>query len=131
MLHLLGVPAPADSEEHAAPRDVVEARHLLGEGDGVALDDEADTRAELEGLRHGRRRAEGHERIERVPVLPRQVGAARPRALAARRNMRVLGQPDRFEAAPFELARELVGLYGVVRGEHGDTVFHGLGLPAR
>ena len=64
MLHLLGVPASADSEEHAPPREVVEARDLLGERDGIPLDDEADAGAELEGLRHGRRRPEGHEGIE-------------------------------------------------------------------
>jgi hypothetical protein len=131
MLHLLGVPASADAEEHAPPRDVVEARDLLGERDGVPLDDETDPRAELEGLRHGRRRAEGHERIQRVPVLPRQVWAAGPRALATGRDMGVLGQPHRFEAASFELAGELVGLDGVVRGEHGDAVLHELGLPGR
>ncbi len=110
---------------------MVEARDLLGERDGVPLDDEADTGAELEGLGHRRGRAEGHERIERVPVLARQIGPAGPRALAARRDMGVLGQPDRLEAARFELTRELVGLYGVVRGEHGDAVLHGLSLPGR
>ena len=58
MLHLLRVPASADAELEPPAREEIEAGHLLGEGDGVALDDQADTRADPEarggrGGRHG------------------------------------------------------------------------------
>src|SRR5215468_9893033 len=82
-------------------REVIEARYLLGEKDRVALDDEADTGPELERLGHHSRRAQGYEGIEGVPVLARQVGSAGPRALAAGRDVRVLGEPHGLERARF------------------------------
>src|SRR5262249_4605913 len=108
-------------------REVIEARYLLGDQDRVALDDEADTGPELERLGHHSRRAQGYEGIEGVPVLARQVGSAGPRALAAGRDVRVLGEPHGLERARFQLACELVDRYGVVGREHGDAVFHGIG----
>ena len=69
VLHLFGIPPAPDAELEAPARERVEARHLLGGDDRVALDDEADARADPDAL--GRRRGghEGHERIESVGIL--------------------------------------------------------------
>ena len=125
VLHLLRVPAAADAEEEAAVREVIEARHFLRRRDGIALDHEADAGAELELRRDRRRHRERDERIVAVPVLLRQGAAAGPRAAAARRDVRVLGHPQRLEAALLDGAREIVGADRVVRGEHDDAVVHG------
>src|SRR5262249_61032914 len=101
-----------------------------GEEDGTALDHETDARAELERLGHHGRSSEGYERVEGMPVLPRQVGAAGPRALAAGGDVRVFGEPHGLEAAGFQFAGELVDRYGVVGREHGDAVLHAISPPS-
>jgi hypothetical protein len=125
MLHLLGVPAAADAEEHAAAREMVEARHLLGERDRIALDDQADAGADLEAGGDGGRRRQGHEGIECVPVLLRQIRAAGPGAAPADRNVRVLGHEQGLEAARLGLAGQLVDADRVIGAELVDAVFHG------
>ena len=77
--HLLEVPAGADAELEAPAGEVVERRRLVGEHDRVALDDQRDAGADAQALGRGRDRAQRHERVERVRVLARQLGAARPR----------------------------------------------------
>src|SRR5207253_2296985 len=80
VLHLLGVPAATDAEQEAAAREEVERRDLLGGRDRVALDQEADARAELQPSRDRSRRRERDEEIMRVPVLLGKVRPTRPRA---------------------------------------------------
>src|ERR1700687_5808345 len=48
VLHLFNVPATADAEDETSVRQVVEAGYFLSGRDGVALDDQADARAELQ-----------------------------------------------------------------------------------
>ena len=62
--------------------------------------------------------------IVRVPVLLRQLAAGRVRRLAARRDVRVLREPQRLEAALLAGAREVVGADGVVGREDGDAELH-------
>ena len=57
--HLLSVPARADPEQEAAARQPVEGGHLLGGGDRVALDHEADAGAELAAARSPPRPSRG------------------------------------------------------------------------
>src|SRR5438445_4863286 len=124
VLHLLGVPAAADAEEEATARQPVEGGDLLGRGDRVALDDEADAGAELQAPgRRGRR----HERDEGVvgrPVVSREGAPARPGAAPARGDVRVLREPHRLEAALLERPGELVGGNRVLGRKHDDAVVH-------
>ena len=69
VFHLLGIPPTADAELEAPAGERVEARDFLGRDDRVALDDQADARADPDALGRGRGRHEGHERIEGVGVL--------------------------------------------------------------
>src|SRR5438094_3572434 len=94
VLHLLGVPPAADAEEDAPAREEVEARDLLGGGDRVALDEETDSRADLERGGHGGRRRQRDEQVVRVPVLLRQRRPARPRAPPRDRDVGVLREPE-------------------------------------
>ena len=130
VLHLLAVPAGADPEQEAAARERIEARHLLRQDDGVALDDETDAGAHLEPLGRGRGRHQRHERVEGVPVVLGQRRAAGPGRLAAGRDVRVLGHEQRLEAPVLAGARELVDADGVVGGEHEDAQVHRI-LPSR
>src|SRR5437870_5747840 len=70
-------------------------------------------------------RREGDERVVAVPVLLRQGRAAGPRAAPARRDVRVLREPHRLEAALLEGARDLVGADRVLGRKDHDTEVHG------
>src|SRR2546430_4923812 len=48
ILHLLGVPATAAAEEEPPAGETVERGHFFRRDDGIALDDEADSRAEAQ-----------------------------------------------------------------------------------
>ena len=76
VFHLLGVPAAADAEQHAAVAEAVRGGDLLGGMDGVALHDQADAGAELDGLGDDGRCSNGKERIVGVVVPLRQLGTA-------------------------------------------------------
>src|SRR5262249_60228777 len=95
-----------------------------GGDDGIALDQEADAGGELDRLREGGSSHEGHEGIVRVPVLLRQVAAGGVGRRAARGDVRVLREPDRFEATLLAGAGEIVGADAVVGGEDGDAELH-------
>ena len=125
MEHLLRVPPPADAEQHASTREMVEARHFLGEDDRIALDHQADPGAELERRGHRGGRRERHERVERVPVLARQIAPARPRTPAAGRDVGVLRHEQALEPAALGLERQVVDAHRVVGGELKHAVFHG------
>ena len=114
----------ADSEQDAAARQLIERRHFLGGDDGIALDQEADAGGELDRLRDGGRGHQRHEGIVRVPVVLRQVAAGRVGRRAARGDVRVLREPDRFEATLLAGAGEIVGADAVVGGEDGDAELH-------
>src|SRR5262249_43598631 len=126
VLHLLGVPARTDPEEHATGRGLVEGWHLLRRDDRIALDQQADARGHLDARGHRRRGGERHEEVVGVGVLLRQHRAARPRAAARGRNVGVLGKPHRLETARFGLARQHVGTDRVVGREHLDAEEHGV-----
>src|SRR2546427_12331862 len=102
MLLFSRIPPPADPEEDAAARQPIEGGDLLGRGDRVALDDEADAGAELETLGRPRRRHERDERVVRRPVVPRQLAPAGPGAPPARGNVSMLREPHGFEATLLE-----------------------------
>jgi hypothetical protein len=97
--HLLAVPAGADAEQEASARDVVERRHLLGESDRVALDDEADAGADQEPLGRRGGRSERDEGVEEAVIPARKLFAAGPRRAPARGDVGVLREEERLEAA--------------------------------
>src|SRR5262249_58742020 len=105
---LLGVPAAADTEFEASPREGIQARHGLRGGDGVPLDDETDARADAELRGHRGRRHQRDEGVEGVRVLPWQLTPAGEGRAAAHRDVRMLGDEERLEAAGLDLARALV-----------------------
>ncbi len=61
-----------------------------------------------------------------MPVVLRELGAARPWALPARGDVRVLGDPQRLETRLLDEGRELGHRDRVVGGKDGDAEFHAL-----
>jgi len=121
--HLLRVPAGAHAEEEAAVRDAVERGDVLGGLDRVALHDEADPGRDTQARRHRGGGGERHEGLVGVVVHLRELGAAGPRRAALDGDVRVLGDPERLEAARLELTREVGGLdRGVGEEDRGAVV---------
>src|SRR5262249_45469627 len=120
----LAIPPGADAELQAPAGEVVDAGDLLGGEDRVALDDEADPTAHAKPGRRLGRRGERDEEVVAVPVLGRQMVAAAPRALAARRDVGVLGEEQRLVAAILEPAGEPAGREPVVGREVADAEGH-------
>ena len=100
----------------------------LGGDDRVALGDEEDAGAEAEALgghRGGAPRATSGSRVRLYfsSMGVRPVGH-RPRRPAARRDVGVLGQPERVEAPLLERPGQLDDADRQVGGEDGDAVAH-------
>lgn len=123
-LLLLPVPADAHAEDESPAGDEVQARNLLRGGDGVALDHQGDARADEQPLCSARRRGERDERVQGAVVLAGQVSATRIRGLPARRDVGVLGDEQRVEAALLYRPRERGRGYTFVGDECGDSEFH-------
>src|SRR5208282_2202181 len=62
ILHLLGVPTPANSEHEAPTRELVETGNRFGSDDRVALWHQGDTGTELQRTRRRRCERQGYER---------------------------------------------------------------------
>ena len=123
-LDLVLVPAAADAEQKPAARDLVDRGDELCGLDRVALDDEAHPGADLQGLRRHRRRGQGDERVHHVVVLLAEFAAAGRRRLARARDVRVLGRPERLEAARLERLAELGRGHRVIGEEHRRAKIH-------
>ena len=74
-------------------------------------------------MRSDRRRG-GHEQVVGVRVLAWELAAARPRALTACGDVRVLGEEQRLEAMLLDHPSELAGSDAVMRWEVADSEFH-------
>ena len=122
--HLFAVPAPADAEDEPAVRKVVDARHLFGSLDRVALHEEADPRRDPDRLAGEGRRRERDEGVHGVPVVLGQLRAPRPWRQPARRDVRVLGDPQRLEAKLFRRGRQLGHRDRVFGGKDRDSELH-------
>jgi hypothetical protein len=122
--HLLDVPARADAEQEPTARDLIDRRDLLSGDDRVALDDEADAGSDPQPLCRGRGRGGRDERVERVPVLGRQLAAGGIRRRAARRDVGVLGEEQRLETALLRHPGELVRRLYVLGGKDRESEFH-------
>ena len=125
ILHLLDIPAAAHGKDEAAARELVEARHRFGGDDGIALRDERDAGAELEGAR--RRRGEGQrdEGIVGVRIALGQLAAAREGRAAAHRDVGVLADEERVEAARLDRLRQLADIDAVIGRKVEDADEHG------
>jgi hypothetical protein len=121
----LAVPAGPDAELHAPTGEVIDARDLLGGGDRVALDDQADAAAHAQPARRGRGRRQRDEQVVRVKVLARQLSAGRIGSLATGRDVRVLGEEQRLVTPLLDESRNRSGANAVVRGEVADPEVHG------
>jgi hypothetical protein len=120
--HLLAVPARADAELEPPAGEMVDRGDFLGGDDRVALHDEADPAADPQPRRahHGRRHRD--EEVQGVDVASRQGAVAdRERRLAARGDVRVLGEEERLVATLLDQAGERSRIDGVVRREHRDA----------
>ena len=127
-LHLLVVPAVAHAEQEPPAGDDVERGDLLGQPQRIALGDERDPRAEHDRVGDRRRRGEGDELVVGAPVelgQRRRAGLPAPRRAPRRRDVRVLGEPQRVEATGLGLAGDLDGLDAEVGGEDGQAEAHG------
>ena len=131
VLHLLGVPASTDPEDEPPVRQTVEGGDFLGGRDGIAFHDQADAGGEAEPRRDRRSRRQRHEGVVRVPILLGQVRTPGPRAPPARRDVHVLGHPERFEPALLERPGELGRLDRVLGGKHRHAEVHGILLRVR
>ena len=121
VFHFFTVPPGADPQHEAAVGDHVEGCNLLGQGDGIALDDQTDTSTEPDGAGGPGTGAERNEGIVAVPVHLRQITAAGERGLAGGRNMGVLGEEQALEAAGFRGLSQLHRLDRVIGGEDGQA----------
>ena len=115
--HLLPVPAGADAELEPPAGQVVDAGHLLGRGDRVPLDDQADAGADPQPRGGGHRGGHRDEQVEGVRVLARQRTAARMRCRPAGRDVRVLGEEQRLVPALLGEPRQVRGRDGIVGRE--------------
>ena len=122
--HLFEVPTGAHPEQHATIGEHVEAGHLLGCVDQIALDDECDAGAQLQRRGGGCHGTERHERIESVVVHLWEVRSAWPRRLPGCRNVAVLGQPDRLEATVLQGDAQFDGTDGVLGGKEAGSEVH-------
>src|SRR5215470_18114759 len=80
VLHLLSVPAAANAKDQATVGELIDGRYLLGHGDRVTFDRQADAAAKLDRFGGCRRRSKRHKKVMRVPILFGQVPASRIRA---------------------------------------------------
>jgi hypothetical protein len=117
VFHFLDVPAAADAEHETAARQLVEAGDAFRGDDRIALGNEADAGAEDQLPGHCRGEGQRDKRVVRMGITLRQLAAARKRALAACRDVGVLGHEQRFEAAIFERAREFGDVDAVIGRE--------------
>ena len=115
--HLLPVPAGADAELEPPAGQVVDAGHLLGRGDRVPLDDQADAGADPQPRGGGHRGGHRDEQVEGVRVPARQLTAARVRRRPAGRDVRVLGEEQRLVPALLGEPRQVRGRDGIVGRE--------------
>ena len=124
-LHLLLVPAVADAEHHAAAGEPVERGDLLGQRDRIVLRHQRDAGAEPDPAGARRRRGERDIGIERALVLLGQHCVAGGRRRAPRgRDVRVLGDEERGEAARLGLDGELDRIHREIRREDRDSELH-------
>src|SRR5215813_9200525 len=90
----------------------------------VALDHQTDASGELEARRDGSCGTQRDERVHHVIVLLRQFRAARRAKAAGDRDMRMLGDPERVEAALFQRYRQCVRLHRIVSKENSRADFY-------
>ena len=89
------------------------------------LDDQADTAADPELRRCGGGHRQGAEEIVRAQVLAGKLGATRPRAAAAHRDVGVLWKEQRLEAALLGGAGEFAWMHRLVGRELDQSEIHG------
>ena len=92
--------------------------------DRVALDDEAHPGPDLQGPCRHRRRRQGDERVHHVIILLAELAASGRRRFAGAGDVRVLGRPDRLEAALFERPAELGRRHRIIGEEHRRAKIH-------
>jgi len=126
--HLERVPAAADPELEASSRERVEARHLLGELDRIALHHQADAGTDPQLTRGLGRHRERHEGIHHVVVLHREAALVSSRRERRDREVGMLGHPERLEAVLLGGDSELCGMNRVVGRKDGEAVLHGWNL---
>ena len=125
-VHLFAQPARPHAEEEAAAREPVERRDLVRGQERIALGHEAYTRSQAEPAGHSRRRGERGEAVRQLGVRPGQLAVVGERVARrlARGNQRVLGHPERFEAALLAGAREVRDRERAPGREHEDADVH-------
>ena len=96
--HLLDVPAGADAEQDPPAGEPVDARDLLRGHDRVALDDQADARADVDPLGRARPPRSARRTGRRCASTRAAARHRRVRSLARRRDVGVLGEEERLEA---------------------------------
>ena len=123
---LVLVPAEPDAEHEAPAAQVVERRDRLRGHDRLPLGHEADPGAEGDAIGDRGRRRERHQRVEGALVLLAQlVVAGRRRRAPGDRDVGVLGEVERREAALLRGARERDGIHRLVGREHRHPEAHG------
>ena len=124
VVHLVLVPTEADAERETATGEEVERGGGLCGDDRIVLRDEEDAGADAEARRCHRRGGERDERVEAAAVLVGQLAAVGVGRASARRDVGVLGDPDRVEAALFDRLGQLDHADRHVGDEHRDAVSH-------
>jgi hypothetical protein len=124
--HLVPNPPSADTEQKAAAGHHIKASDSLGRDYWLAFDHLADRRPDAQLRRRGRRSRERNERIQRVRVVTRQQAPLG----SARRNVRMLSDPERLEAALLDGTSQPRHVHRVFGREDRDPEVHVLPLGA-
>ncbi len=120
--HLRPVPARADAELEPPPGQVVDAGHLLGGGDRVPLDHQADAGPDAQPRGGAQRRRHRHEQVERVRVVPGKRRFTAGRVLG--RHVRVLGEEQRLVPALLSKPRDRVRPDPLMARKDRNAKFH-------
>src|SRR5690242_7137541 len=96
--HLLGVPSRADAEQESAVRYAIQACDRLSKIYRVVFGDQAYPRAQFQLACDCSGGGQSDERVKWFLVVIGELTAHRKRGLAAGRNMRMLGEPERLES---------------------------------
>ena len=95
----------------------------------VSLDHQADAGAQFEPLGSAGRRSQRDKRVHDVVVPLGQLAAPRHRRTPRHRNVRVLGSPERVEAALLQRHRQLRRRDRIIGKKDAHAEFHGSAPP--
>ena len=125
--HLFDAPAVTNTQFKSTTGNHIQAGHLFGQPDRIALRNKSNTRTQTNFLSHGGTGGESDKLIVCTPIHFRKrwrTLSATPRRLPADRDVTVFGKPQRLESAGFDFLCKLNRLNRLVSWKDHDPNFH-------